>query len=157
MKLLLVLALLTGVVVAQETKWAPIPKGNETLLWVSMAFALAAWFVLRSGWGRPERHAAEQAAMGTISNSYYLPRRDAILNGFTIAGGILGSMWWGATSWLVLVRGIERRTAAHGLINLQISVAVGVLAGGLIGAAAGLAIGEYWERRHRRQRKTVFT
>jgi len=157
MRLLIVLGLLTGAVVAQETKWAPIPKSNENLLWMSVAVALVAWAVLRSGWGRPERHAAEQAALGTISNSYYVPRREAILTGFTIAGGILGSMWWGATSWLVLVRGIERRTAAHGLINLQISVVVGVLAGGIIGAAAGLAAGEYWERLHRRRRKTVFT
>jgi hypothetical protein len=157
MRLLIVLVLLTGVVVAQETKWAPIPTSNTTLLWASVGVALVAWTVLRSGWGRPERHAAEQAALGTISNSYYLPRRVAILNGFTIAGGILGSMWWGATSWIMLVRGIERRTSAHGLINLQISVVVGVLAGGIIGAAAGLAAGEYWERAHRRRRKTVLT
>jgi hypothetical protein len=157
MRLLIVLALLTATVAAQETKWAPIPRSNTTLLWISVGLALVAWFVLRSGWGRPENHSAEQLALGTLSNSYYLPRREAILNGFTIAGGICGSMWWGATSWLILVRGIERNLAAHGLIDLEVSVAVGILAGGMVGAAAGLVTGELWERRHRRNRRTVFT
>ena len=38
------------------------------------------------------------------------------------------------------------------LINLQISVTVGILSGGIVGAAIGLAVGELWERRHRRHR-----
>jgi MFS family permease len=151
-KLLAVLALLTAVVVAQETKWAPIPKSNTSLLWWSVAVAMIGYFVLRSGWGRTESHTAEQRAIGTISNSYYEPRRSALLSGFTIVGGLGGAMWWGATSWLVLVRGIQRTTAAHGLIDLQISVIVGALAGGMLGAALGLAVGEWWERRHRQKR-----
>ena len=157
MRLLLTLLLLTGIIVAQETRWAAIPKANTNALWWCMAGALVAWFVLRSGWGRAMTHRGEQLALGTISNSYYEPRREAILNGFAIGGGILGSMWWGATSWLVLVRGIEGRTAAHGLINLEVSVVVGILAGGMMGAALGLVAGELWERRHRRHRKTVLT
>jgi hypothetical protein len=156
-KLLIVLALLTAAVVAQETRWAPIPKSNTSLLWMSVTAAIAAYFVLRSGWGRAPKHTAEQHALGTISNSYYEPRREALLSGFTIAGGIAGALWWGATSWLILVRGIQKTTAAHGLIDLQISVTVGALAGGMVGAAAGLAIGEWWERRHRHRRAIRFS
>jgi hypothetical protein len=151
-KLLFVLALLTAVVVAQDTKWAALPNSNARLLWISVGVALLAYFFLRSGWGRPERHADEQRALGTISNSYYEPRRVAILNGITIGGGLAGAMWWGATSWIVLVRGIQRETAAHGLINLQVSVVVGALAGGMVGAAFGVIAGELWERRHRQRR-----
>jgi hypothetical protein len=156
-KLLIVLVLLTGVVVVQETKWAPIPRSNTVPLFVSVAVSIMAYLILRSGWGRAESHRAEQRALGTISNSYYEPRRDWISNGFTIGGGILGAMWWGATSWIVLVRAIEKATPTRGLMNLQASVAVGVLAGGMVGAAAGLIAGELWERRHRRRRagKTV--
>jgi hypothetical protein len=152
MKLLAVLILLTAAVVAQETRWAPIPASNSTLLWASMTIAIGAYVVLRSGWGRAAAHTAEQRALGTISNSYYEPRRASILTGFTIGGGIIGAMWWGATSWVTLVRGIQRTSAARGLINLQIAVTVGILAGGIIGAALGLSIGEWWERRHRARR-----
>jgi len=151
-KLLGVLVLLTAAVVAQETRWAPIPKSNTTLLWSSIGLALVAYFVLRSGWGRPASHAAEQRALGTISNSYYEPRRSFIGGSFTIAGGVAGAMWWGSTSWLILVRGIEGTSAAHGLINLQISVTVGALSGGIVFAAIGLTVGELWELRHRRRR-----
>ncbi len=153
MKLLAVLVLLTAAVVAQETRWAPIPSSNTKLLWLSVGAAIVAHFVLRSGWGRASAHTAEQRALGTISNSYYEPRRSALLSGFTIGGGIVGAMWWGATSWLILVRGIQRTSAARGLINLQIAVTVGILAGGIVGAAIGLAVGEWWERRHRRTRR----
>jgi hypothetical protein len=157
MKLLAVLAFLTAAVVAQETRWAPIPKSNSALLWICVVAALAAYFVLRSGWGRPEKHIVEQRALGTLSNSYYEPRRTAILSGFTIGGGIIGAMIWGATSWLTLVRGMERSSAAHGLINLQIAVVVGILTGGIVGAAIGVAAGEVWERRHRVHRTTRFS
>jgi hypothetical protein len=156
-KLVTVLILLTAVVAAQETRWAPIPKTNTTLLWVSVGVAFIAYFVLRSGWGRPEKHAAEQIALGTTSNSFYAPRREWLLSGFTIAGGIAGAMWWGATSWLTLVRGIERTSAVRGLVNLQVAVAVGILAGGIVGAAIGLAVGETWERGHRRRRSLRLT
>jgi hypothetical protein len=154
-KLLLVLILLTGAVAVQDTKWAPIPKANTTALWMCVGLSLIAYFVLRSGWGQPWTHAAEQRALGTTSNSYYEPRREWILNGFTIAGGIVGAMWWGATSWLTLVRGLERKADAHGLVNLQAAVIVGILSGGIIGAAVGLYVGEMWERTHRRARSKV--
>jgi hypothetical protein len=153
-RLLAVLVLLTAAVVAQETRWAPIPASNTTLLWFSVSAAFVAYFILRSGWGRAAAHTAEQRALGTISNSYYEPRRTSIVSGFTICGGIAGAMWWGATSWLILVRGIQRTSAARGLIDLQIAVVVGILAGGIVGAAVGLAIGEWWERRHRARRIT---
>jgi len=152
MKLLFVLELLTAVIAAQETKYALIPRANTTALWVSVLAALVAYLLLRSGWGRPERHVAEQQALGTLSNSYYGPRRDWLSSAFAIAGGIAGAMYWGATAWLILVRGMERHLAANGLIDLQVSVIVGALAGGMVGAAMGLFIGESWERMHRRRR-----
>ena len=153
-KLLAVLALLTAVVAAQETRWAPIPPSNTALLWYSVGLAIVAYCILRSGWGRAATHTAEQRALGTISNSYYEPRRTSILTGFTIGGGVAGAMWWGATSWVILVRGIQRTSAARGLINLQIAVTVGILAGGIVGASVGLGVGEWWERRHRARRIT---
>lgn len=152
MRLLIVLVLLAAVIAAQETKWAPVPRDNTTALWVSMALAIIAYLALRSGWGRPETHRAEQQALGTTSNSYYEPRRAWISNTFAIVGGITGAMWWGATSWLILVRGMERALVAHGLMDLEVSVVVGVLSGGIVGAAVGLLIGELWERRHRLNR-----
>src|SRR4051812_9121515 len=111
MHLLAIPIALLIVIVAQDTKWAAIPKSNTIPLWISMTVSIVAYLVLRSGWGRPATHADEQRALGTTSNSYYGPRRDGILTGFTLAGGIAGAMWWGATSWLMLVRGIERHTA----------------------------------------------
>ena len=157
MKLVAILAFLTAIVVAQETKWAPIPKSNTALLWATVGVAMVGYFFLRSGWGKPENHSAEQRALGTTSNSYYEPRRAALLTAFTIGGGLLGAMWWGATSWVILVRGIQRETSAHGLINLQISVVVGALAGGIVGASFGVIVGEWWERRHRRNRVARFS
>jgi hypothetical protein len=150
---LVVLLILFGIVVSQEkAAWSTIPASHTVLLYESAGLAILAWFILRSGWGRPERHAAEQRAMGMVSNDYYPPRREGISSAFTLVGGMAGAMWWGATAWLTLVRGIERRAAARGLVNLEVSVLVGVLAGGLAGAALGLMIGELWERRHRARR-----
>jgi hypothetical protein len=151
-RLLIVLVLLAGIVVSQETRWATIPTSHTAMLWKSVGLTLIAWFLLRSGWGRPETHAAEQRAMGIVTNSYYEPRRDGISSAFTLAGGMAGAMWWGATAWLTLVRGIERKAPARGLVNLEMSVVVGVLAGGMVGAAIGLIVGETWERRHRHRR-----
>ena len=151
-RLLYILLLLAIIVVSQETKWASIPSSHDLLLWESVAVAFAAWFVLRSGWGRPERHAAEQRAMGTVANTFYPPRREGITMAVTLIGGLLGGMWWGATAWLPLVQGMQRKAAGHALVNLEISVLVGVLAGGMVGAAAGLTAGEVWERSHRRRR-----
>jgi hypothetical protein len=125
-------------------------------LWKSVAAAFAAWFILRSGWGRPETHAAEQLAMGTVANTYYPPRREGVSMGFTLVGGLAGALWWGATAWLPLVAGMQRKAPAHALVNLEISVLVGVLSGGMVGAAIGLATGEAWERTHRRRRRARF-
>ena len=52
------LVLLAGIVVSQETRWATIPASHTAMLWKSVGAALLAWFLLRSGWGRPETHAA---------------------------------------------------------------------------------------------------
>jgi hypothetical protein len=151
-RLLYILLLLAVIVVSQETKWASIPASHYVLLYESVAAALAAWFLLRSGWGRPERHLAEQRALGTIANTFYPPRRDGITMALTLVGGMAGGMWWGATAWLPLVQGMQRKAAGHALMNLEISVLVGVLAGGMVGAAIGLTVGEMWERSHRRRR-----
>lgn len=150
------LLLLAIIVVSQETKWATIPDSHTMLLWKSVAMAFVAWFVMRSGWGREDTHAAEQRALGTVSNTFYPPRREGISMAFTLAGGMAGAMWWGATAWLTLVKGLQRKAAARGLIDLEVSVLVGVLAGGMVGAAAGLVVGELWERYHRRRRLERF-
>ena len=142
------------IVVSQETKWASIPSSHTVLLWKSVAVSFAAWFVLRSGWGRPETHVAEQRAMGTVANTFYPPRREGITMALTLVGGLSGALWWGATAWLPLVQGMQRKAAGHALMNLEIAVLVGVLAGGMVGAAFGLAAGEMWERTHRRRRLT---
>lgn len=152
MRLLIVLGLITLIVVSQETRWATIPTSHTVMLWKSVGLALAAWVLLRSGWGRPESHLAEQRALGTVANTFYAPRREGISSAFTLVGGMAGAMWWGATAWLTLVRAIERKAPARGLINLEVSVVVGILAGGMVGAAIGLTVGEMWERSHRRRR-----
>jgi hypothetical protein len=151
-RLLYILLLLAIIVVSQETKWASIPASHTVLLWKSVAMSFAAWFVLRSGWGRPETHIAEQRAMGTVANTFYPPRREGITMALTLVGGLAGALWWGATAWLPLVQGMQRKAAGHALLNLEIAVLVGVLAGGMVGAAFGLAAGEMWERTHRRRR-----
>jgi hypothetical protein len=155
-RLVYILLLLAVIVVSQETKWASIPASHTALLWESVAVAFLAWFILRSGWGRPERHAAEQRAMGTVANTFYPPRREGIMMGMTLVGGLFGGMYWGATAWLPLVRAMQRKAAGHALLNLEISVLVGVLAGGMVGAVIGLLAGELWERSHRRRRLERF-
>ena len=155
-RLLYILLLLAIIVVSQETKWASIPASHTWLLWKSVGVSFIAWFVLRSGWGRPESHAAEQRAMGTVANTFYPPRREGIMTGATLVGGLMGGMYWGATAWLPLVKAMDRKEAGHALINLEICVLVGVLAGGMVGAVAGLAAGEGWERSHRRRRLARF-
>lgn len=147
---------LTVIVASQETRWATIPASHTVMLWKSVGLSLLAWFLLRSGWGRPETHMAEQRALGTVANTFYEPRREGISSVFTVIGGMTGAMWWGATAWLTLVRGIERKAAGRGLANLEVSVLVGIIAGGLVGAAAGLIIGEIWERHHRSRRKARY-
>jgi hypothetical protein len=75
----------------------------------------------------------------------------------TLIGGLIGGMYWGATTWLPLVKAMERKAGTgHALINLEICVLVGVLAGGMVGAVAGLVAGEGWERSHRRRRLARF-
>jgi hypothetical protein len=152
MRLLYILLLLAIIVVSQETKWASIPPSHTELLWKSVAVSFVAWFILRSGWGRPETHVAEQRAMGTVANTFYPPRREGISMAWTLVGGMAGGLYWGATAWLPLVQGMQRKAAGHALANLEIAVLVGVLAGGMFGAAFGLAAGEMWERSHRRRR-----
>ena len=156
MRLLYILLLLAIIVVSQETKWASIPASHTILLWKSVAAAFAAWFILRSGWGRPETHAAEQRAIGTVANTFYPPRREGISAALTLAGGMAWALWWGATAWLPLVQGMQRKAAGRALVNLEIAVLVGALAGGMVGAALGLAAGEMWERTHRRRRLARF-
>ncbi|HET9425037.1 MAG TPA: hypothetical protein VFO55_06660 [Gemmatimonadaceae bacterium] len=152
MRLLYVLLLLAVIVVSQETRWATIPSSHTAMLWKSVTLAFVAWFILRSGWGRPATHQAEQRALGTVANTFYEPRREGISSAFTLIGGMAGAMWWGATAWLTLVRGIERKAPARGLVDLEVSVVVGILAGAMAGAAVGLIVGEGWERLHRRRR-----
>ena len=140
------------VVLLQETRWALLASRNEWPLLASAAIASLAVLVLGSGWGRGAHAADDQRALGTISNSFYEPRRQALREGGAVLGGVLGALYWGLTSWLALVSGLERERVARGLLGLQIASAVGIVAGALAGAAIGLALGEWWERAHRRRR-----
>lgn len=145
-------AFLTAIVVLQETRWAPLAVRQERALWASVVVALVAAVLLRSGWRTDADWEARQRALGTLSNSYYAPRRRALEEGGAVAGGVLAALWWGAIAWIVLVNGIRHHTPAQGLLNLQAAVIVGAATGSLVGAVAGRLAGSIWEARHRRRR-----
>lgn len=84
--------------------------------------------------------------------TYYAPRRRTIAESCIVAGGLLGGLWRGASTWLLLLRGLRRRNAAGGLFDLEWSVVKGAVFGALAGAAVGWIVGVAWERWHRRRR-----
>ena len=149
------LGFLTAIVVLQETRWAPLAARNEPALWLSVALALAAALLLRLGWRADDDWAARQRALGTLSNSFYAPRRQALEEAGAVGGGIVGALWWGAMAWIVLANGIRHHTPAQGLVNLQAAVIVGVATGALVGALLGRVAGSVWETRHRARRGLV--
>lgn len=85
--------------------------------------------------------------------TFYAPRRRTITESCAVAGGVLGALWRGASTWLLLLRGIRRRNATGGLFDLEWSVVKGAVVGVLVGAAIGWIVGFLWERWHRRRRE----
>jgi len=148
----LALGFLTAIVALQETRWAPLPTRNERALWLSVALALASALSLRLGWRADGDWEARQRALGTLSNSFYGPRRQALLEGGAVLGGIVGALWWGAMAWIVLANGIRHHSPVDGLLDLQAATLVGVSTGALVGALCGRIGGSVWETRHRARR-----
>jgi hypothetical protein len=146
------LVLLTAIVAAQDTRYAVIVKQKTGELWASVIAAIGAVIILRSGIARDGGRLRSQLALGTVSNSYYEPRRRWLTDGGAVIGGVVGALWWGASTWGVLWRAMLRGTTNRGLLSFEMGVLVGVLTGGLVGAVLGLIVGDVWERLHRRRR-----
>lgn len=152
------LVILTIIVLVQTSRnaWLPPMKTDEMVVTVLLAAISAA--ILRSEWGKSgegeqiEAPRAEQVALGTISNSFYGPRRRALTEGFAVGGGVLLGLWWGVSTWVILLTFMRHKNTDRGLWGLEIAVLVGVLCGGMIGAAIGRLVGNIWETRHRRRR-----
>jgi hypothetical protein len=146
------LVVLTAIVAVQDTRHAVIVKQKTGELWGSVIAAVCAVVVLRSGLARDGGWRKSQLALGTVSNSYYEPRRRWLTDGGAVIGGVVGALWWGASTWGVLWRAMLRGTTNRGLLSFEMGVLVGVLSGGLVGAVLGLFVGDIWERLHRRRR-----
>lgn len=144
---------LTGIVMVQQTGHALLPPRREPALWGWTVAGLVSLLFLLAGIAADRDWREAQEALGTISNSYYEPRRRAVTDGGAVLGAVSGALWWGATTWTALVTGIRHRAPGSGLLWLESSVIVGALAGGLLGAAGGRVAGELWERRHRKRRR----
>jgi hypothetical protein len=148
----LVLAAVTIVLVLQKTKQALLPAKQTPVLWAAELTTLAGVLILRSGWGRDNRWAEEQARLGTLANNFYEPRREALINGGAIAAGVFGALWWATATWGILFTGMRRGVPGRGLLDFLTAGLMGAIAGGVIGAVLGLAAGHIWEARHRRRR-----
>jgi hypothetical protein len=129
-----------------------LPRTQTAWLWTAEALTIAGVLVLRSGWARDNRWRQAQGDLGTLANNFYEPRRDWITNGFGIAGGVLGGLAWGTATMSVVLGGFRRDVAARGLADFETSILAGAITGGVLGAAIGLAVGHWWETRHRRRR-----
>jgi uncharacterized membrane protein YccC len=148
----LALISITIVLVLQNTKQALLPSKQTPLLWSAELAAIAGILILRSGWLRDGRWRDEQRRLGTLANNFYEPRREALLNGFAVAGGVLGALWWAAATWGVVLTGMRRGVATRGLLDFEIAALAGAVTGSIVGAVVGLVAGQLWETRHRRNR-----
>jgi outer membrane lipoprotein SlyB len=119
---------------------------------LAVGVSFASLLVLRSGWMRDRAWKQEQARLGTIVNNYYAPRREALSNGFAVAGGVLVSLWWAAATWSVVLGGMRRNVAGRGLADFEVAALMGAITGAFAGAVVGLIVGHWWETRHRRAR-----
>ena len=153
--LLAVLIVLTIITVLQETKHAKLLTRNTTALWISVGSAVVAVILLRSGIATGGNWRAEQAKFDTIANTFYPPRREAIMEGGAVLGGVVGALWWGASSWGLLMQGMRHHAANRGLLDFEISTVVGALSGAVDGAVIGLFVGWLWEWQHRRRRQAA--
>jgi hypothetical protein len=143
---------ITAVVVLQRTKHALLPANQTKVLFLAEGAAICGALVLRSGWGRDNRWRDEQLRLGTIANNYYEPRREALVNGFAVGGGVLAALWWGLATWSVVLGGLRRGVVTRGLLDFEVATLVGALTGAILGGVAGLIVGHIWESRHRRNR-----
>ncbi|HEY5218876.1 MAG TPA: hypothetical protein VIJ16_03655 [Gemmatimonadaceae bacterium] len=148
-----VLVFLVVVLRLQDTRHAVIVAKHTAALWVSVLSALTGVIILRSGWGRSHERTDRQLEFGTLENSFYQPRRQALTQGAAVFGGVVGALWWGFESWLLLYTGMRRHQPVRGLLDFELSVLVGALAGAVVGATLGLVAGQLWERRHRQRRR----
>lgn len=148
------LAVLTIVLILQNTKQAMLPRTETGTLWGAEIATLIATLVLRSGIWRDAGWREEQARLGTIANNYYAPRREWLTNGFGVGGAVFGGLWWGLATWGVVLTGVRRGVVTRGLVDFEVATVCGVITGGTVGAVIGLVIGQVWESRHRRRRRS---
>ena len=151
-KLQVAIVLVTTVLVLQHTKQALLPASQTKVVWAAELAIIAGALMLQSGIWRDSDWSAEQSRLGTLANNFYEPRREALINGFAVGVGVLLSLWWATATWSVLFYGMRRGAVSRGLFDFEIAAVVGAATGGVVGAVIGLGIGEWWERRHRRQR-----
>ncbi len=151
--LLAILVFLVVVLKLQDTTHAVMVARHTTALWVSVLATLAGVIVLRSGWGASALRTEKQLEFGTLQNNFYQPRREVLVQGSAMLGGLAGALWWGVQSWVLLFAGMRRQQATRGLWDFEMSVLVGALAGGVVGATLGLITGHLWEQWHRRKRR----
>jgi hypothetical protein len=143
---------ITLVLALQKTKHALLPPKQTTLLWAAELVTIAGVWILRSGWLRDGGRRETQQRLETLANDFYEPRREALINGGAVGGGVLGGLWWATATWAVVLNGVRREVAARGLFDFEVAALVGALAGGVAGAVLGLALGQWWETRHRKNR-----
>jgi hypothetical protein len=148
----LALISITAIVVLQNTKHALLPAKQTPVLWGAELASICGIVILRSGWLRDARWQREQERLGTLANNFYEPRRDALVNGFAVGGGVLGSLWWAAATWGVVLTGLRRGVVTRGLLDFEVAALAGAIVGTIIGAVLGLVVGQLWETRHRRHR-----
>jgi uncharacterized membrane protein YccC len=148
----LALISITVVLVLQNTKQALLPAKQTPVLWGAELAAIAGVLILRSGWLRDARWRDEQHRLGTLANNFYEPRREALVSGFAVAGGVFGALWWAAATWGVVLTGMRRGVVTRGLLDFEIAALAGAITGSIVGAVIGLVAGQVWETRHRRNR-----
>jgi len=148
----LALITITAIVVLQNTKQALLPAKQTPVLWAAEFAAICGVVVLRSGWLRDGRWRDEQLRLGTLANNFYEPRRESLVSGFAIGGGVLGALWWAAATWGVVLTGMRRGVGTRGLLDFEVAALAGAITGSIVGAVIGLVAGQLWETRHRRNR-----
>jgi hypothetical protein len=145
-------AIVTCVLVLQTTKQALLPRTQTRVLWAAELATIVGVLILRSGWLRDNRWRDAQQQLGTLANNFYEPRREALINGTAVGGGVLGGLWWATATWSVVLNGVRRGVVTRGLLDFEVAAVVGALTGGVAGAVLGLAVGHWWETRHRKHR-----
>lgn len=91
--MLAMLVFLVIVLALQDTTHAVIVARHTAALWVSVVSTLAGVIILRSGWGASAERTEKQLEFGTLQNDYYRPRRQALVQGAAVLGGVAGALW----------------------------------------------------------------